>query len=165
MNSHRVQAAADVDLAIMGSGCSSTLTPSSVGSGSDARVLAMLRRQLHGPKRVSLKTEECPAKLQFHADLVEAGDLSALLPLAALDQYCFDELAAVSLAVATRAVPPEALRGVAALAGIRGIEVLHRHKSSSGGIFVMSSFPSEQATEMSAADKKAWFAGLLSLCG
>ena len=47
----------------------------------------------------------------------------------------------------------------------RGIEVLHRHKSSSGGIFVMSSFPSEQATEMSAADKKAWFAGLLSLCG
>ena len=61
--------------------------------GSDARILAMLRRQLHGPKHISLETEVCPAKLAcqppvctYTADLVEAGELSQLLPLAALDQ-------------------------------------------------------------------------------
>ena len=138
------------DLAVVGSGCSgsssvSGTTPSAPTKrtgglpppleGSDARILAMLRRQLHGPKHVSLETEVCPAKLEcqapicsYTADLVEAGDLSQLLPLTALDQHCFDELAAISLAVATRAVPPGpvALRGVAALAGIRGIELVHR---------------------------------------
>ena len=123
-----MKATADVDLVIVGSGCSGCSSASgAVGGGSDARVLAMLRRQLHGPQRVSLKTEECPVKLEFIADLIEAGDLSELLPLVALDQRCFDELVAISLAVATRAVPPEAaLRGVAALVGIHGIELVHR---------------------------------------
>ena len=135
------------DLAVVGSGCSSasgtTLSAPTKRTGglppplegSDARILAMLRRQLHGPKRVSLETDNFPAKLEcqppvcsYTADLVEGGDLSELRPLTELDQPCFDELAAISLAVATRAVPPgpAALRGTAALAGIRGIELVHR---------------------------------------
>jgi len=149
MEGRRMKTAFGGDLAVVGSGCSgysaaSGTTPSAPAKrtgglpppleGSDARILAMLRRQLHGPKHVSLETEVCPAKLEcqapicsYTADLVEAGDLSQLLPLAALDQHCFDELAAISLAVATRAVPPgAALRGVAALAGIPGIELVHR---------------------------------------
>ena len=135
------------DLAVVGSGCSSasgtTLSAPTKRTGglppplegSDARIIAMLRRQLHGPKRVSLETDIFPAKLEcqppvcsYTADLVEGGDLSELRPLTELDQHCFDELAAISLEVATRAAPPgpAALRGTSALAGIRGIELVHR---------------------------------------
>ena len=147
MEGRRMKTVFGGDLAVVGSGCSSasgtTLSAPTKRTGglppplegSDARILAMLRRQLHGPKRVSLETDNFPAKLEcqppvcsYTADLVEGGDLSELRPLTELDQHCFDELAAISLAVATRAVPPgpAALRGTATLAGIRGIELVHR---------------------------------------
>ena len=46
----------------------------------------------------------------------------------------------------------------------RGIAVLHRHQSAAGGVFVLSSLQVEVAAGMPAAETKAWFAGLLSLC-
>ena len=48
----------------------------------------------------------------------------------------------------------------------RGIDVLHRHQRSGSldGVFVMASLSAENA-RMSASDREAWFAGLLSLCG
>ena len=46
----------------------------------------------------------------------------------------------------------------------RGIAVLHRHQSAAGSVFVLSSLQVEVAAGMPAAQTKAWFAGLLSLC-
>ena len=131
------------DLAVVGSGCSSasgtTLSAPTKRTGglppplegSDARILAMLRRQLHGPKRVSLETDIFPAKLEcqppvcsYTADLVEGGDLSELRPLTELDQPCFDELAAISLAVATTTAASPQPRGRSARwSGLRSLAV------------------------------------------
>lgn len=49
----------------------------------------------------------------------------------------------------------------------RGIDVLHRHQHGGtlDGVFIMSSLSAELAREMPASDRKAWFTGLLSLCG
>ena len=46
-----------------------------------------------------------------------------------------------------------------------GIQVLHRHHSDAGGVFVMSSLSPEQDSGMPPEDLQAWFKGLLSLCG
>ena len=46
-----------------------------------------------------------------------------------------------------------------------GIQVLHRHHSDAGGVFVMSSLSPEQDSGMPSEDLQAWFKGLLSLCG
>ena len=46
-----------------------------------------------------------------------------------------------------------------------GVQVLHRHHSDAGGVFVMSSLSPEQDSGMPPQDLQAWFKGLLSLCG
>ena len=46
-----------------------------------------------------------------------------------------------------------------------GIQVLHRHHSDAGGVFVMSSLSPEQDSGMPPEDLQAWLKGLLSLCG
>ena len=44
--------------------------------------------------------------------------------------------------------------------------MLHRHQGATQrGTFVMASLAAELAVGMSAPDLKAWFGGLLSLCG